>query len=261
MSDEILKSTTGDNVNAALIVIGDEILSGRTQDLNVSYLAVWLNDCGIQLKEVRIIPDDRDEIIATVQAMRGKYNYVFTTGGIGPTHDDITAESIAAAFDTTLYSHPDAHKLLESYYGADDFTDARQRMTMVPHGADLIENKVSIAPGFQIENVFVLAGVPSIMQAMLEALKPRLRGGNKMHSKTVVVTVAESQIAGAVAEIQLAYEDVAIGSYPSMKRKEDGSLSYLVQLVVRGADPSAVVRCADALTIRCDQLGLDVLDD
>ncbi len=260
MSDEISMSAIGNDVKAALIVIGDEILSGRTQDLNVSYLATWLNDCGIQLKEVRIIPDDRDEIIRTVQAIRGKYNYVFTTGGIGPTHDDITAESIAAAFDTALYSHPDAHKLLESYYGVDDFTDARKRMTMVPQGADLIENKISVAPGFKIENVFVLAGVPSIMQAMLEALKPRLRGGNKMHSETVVVAVAESQIAGAVAEIQLAYESVAIGSYPSMKKEEDGSLSYQVQLVVRGVDPDAVVRCADVLTIHCDQLGLDVLD-
>lgn len=205
--------TTGE-VFAALVVIGDEILSGRTHDLNTSYIATWLNEVGIQLKEVRVVPDVHGEIVKSVNALREKYNYVFTTGGIGPTHDDITAEAIAMAFGVDLEVHPDAFAILEEYYGVDDFTISRQRMARVPEGGQLIENKISLAPGFQVENVFVLAGVPNIMQGMLEALKPTLKGGYKIHSDSFRADVAESQIAGNVGEIQAAYENVAIGSYP-----------------------------------------------
>ena len=167
-------------MKASLIIIGNEILSGRTQDKNLSYLATWLNEIGIQLSEVRVIRDEEDEIIDTVNLLRKKYNYVFTTGGIGPTHDDITSESIAKAFKVDLETNPQALAILKEYYKDSELTEARLKMTKIPKGAELVENPVSKAPGFKIENVFVMAGIPKIMQGMLEGAKIHPSGGEPM---------------------------------------------------------------------------------
>ena len=206
--------TMGKEVTAALLVIGDEILSGRTQDANTQYLAGWLNEAGIQLREVRVVPDATARIIAGVNELRSLYDYLFTTGGIGPTHDDITAEAVAKAFGLPLVQHPDAYNMLLAHYGEDDFTKARQRMTRVPDGASLISNSVSLAPGFQIDNVFVLAGVPKIMQVMLEDLRPRLESGEKILSWQVTVHMPESAMASELDLLQTGHELVSVGSYP-----------------------------------------------
>lgn len=222
-------------VSASLLIIGDEILSGRTQDKNTAYIAAWLNEAGIQLAEVRIVQDIQDDIAAAVNAMRARFDYVFTTGGIGPTHDDITAESIAAAFGLPLTTHPEAYQILSKYYGAEDFTAVRQRMSNTPEGAQLIDNPVSIAPGFQVENVFVMAGVPKIMQAMLEALRPRLKTGRKIWSQSLTIHAPESKMAGKLGEIQERFEGVSLGSYPYFR---DGKIG--TQIVVRSANKALI---------------------
>lgn len=215
-------------ITAGFVVIGDEILSGRTKDKNIGFLADYLTDLGIDLCEVRIVPDVQAKIVEAVNALRSEYTYVFTSGGIGPTHDDITADAIAAAFNVSIDLDPRAHKLLADHYGEENFTPARQRMARIPDDADLIKNTVSIAPGFKIGNVHVMAGVPSIMQAMLDAIAPTLDTGRKMLSATVDVPLPESKIAMELGEIQKTYPQTSIGSYPQSK---DGVFS--TQVVVR----------------------------
>jgi len=230
-------------ITAAVLVIGDEILSGRTQDTNTGYIARFLGALGIDLCEARVVPDVEDEIVAAVNALRGRYDYVFTTGGIGPTHDDITADAIAKAFGVGIDHHPEAMALLAARYSRpEDFNDMRKRMARIPDGATLIANSVSAAPGFQIGNVFVMAGVPMIMRAMLEDVAPRLRRGKPVSSLTIEARLPEGRIAAALAQIQAQHETVAIGSYPFYR--DDG---YGVQLVVRGRDETAVQAAAEAI--------------
>ncbi|WP_308910557.1 competence/damage-inducible protein A [Pseudokordiimonas caeni] len=238
-------------VLAALVIIGDEILSGRTQDSNLAYLAKWLNEIGIQLGEVRVVSDVTADIVAAVNALRARFDYVFTTGGIGPTHDDITAESVAAAFGLPVIKHPEAYARLLAHYGAEKFTEARQRMTRVPEGATLIDNPVSIAPGFQIGNVFVMAGVPLIMQAMLEGIRPRLKGGHKIISRTVTIFTAESALADPLSRIQEAHPAVSIGSYPFFSNTGGGA-----QIVARGPDAVQIDAVIAALISYCEGQGL-----
>jgi len=226
---------TDNVVTAAFLVIGDELLSGRTKDKNIGFLADYLTSLGIDLKEVRIVPDEQPEIVDAVNALRVKYNYVFTSGGIGPTHDDITAESISAAFEVPLNLDPRAVAIMETHYAPGQFTPARQRMARIPDGADLIENKVSKAPGFKIGNVHVMAGVPSIMQAMMDAVAPTLATGAKMLSETVAADMPESRIAERLAAIQDAHPQTLIGSYP---RAHDGK--FTTQIVVRSRDETVL---------------------
>ncbi|HPF46743.1 MAG: competence/damage-inducible protein A [Alphaproteobacteria bacterium] len=204
-------------VKAALIVIGDEILSGRTQDANINYIAKWLGNLGIILDEVRVIPDDATRIQRTVNECRNAFDYVFTTGGIGPTHDDITAANVAAAFGVRFSINEEARKLLEDHIGKDNLTEARLRMAMIPERASLIKNPVSAAPGFQLENVFVLAGIPIVMQSMLLDVEDRISGGSKISSKAIHVFAGESQFADILSEIEDQFENLSIGSYPFYK--------------------------------------------
>lgn len=217
-------------VTAAMVVIGDEILSGRTKDKNIGHLAEMLTAVGIDLKEVRIVADDEPAIVEAVNSLRARNDYVFTTGGIGPTHDDITADAIAAAFNLPCTYHPEAYPLLEAHYASRgvEFTEARKRMARTPEGATLIPNPVSVAPGFIIQNVHVMAGVPAIFQAMLDNVIPTLRTGAKLLSTTIACPHGEGIIGGPLAEIQKAYPDTIIGSYPKYL---DGS--FYTELVVR----------------------------
>jgi molybdenum cofactor synthesis domain-containing protein len=230
-------------MKAALIIIGNEILSGRTKDKNLAYLAEWLNEIGIQLYEVRVIRDDENEIIDCVNLLRRKYNYVFTTGGIGPTHDDITTESIAKAFNVKLETNPEALKILQSYYKEGELNEARLKMTLLPKGAELVENPVTKAPGFKMENVFVMAGIPSIMQGMLEGAKIFLKIGNKMTSKSIDVFMPESYVAEELSKIQDNYPEVEIGSYPFNKEGQFGT-----SLVMRSANLNTLELCASDVT-------------
>ena len=229
---------------AALVVIGDEILSGRTQDRNIAQVAAWLNDQGIRLAEVRVVPDDQRRIADAVNALRGAHDYLFTTGGIGPTHDDITVDSIAAAFGVPVVVHPEARRILEEYYAArgSDVTEARLRMARVPQGAELIANPTSGAPGVRIGNVYILAGVPHIAASMLEALTGTLEGGRPMVSVTLGAYAAESEVADLLRETESRHPGVAIGSYPFFK---DGR--YGANFVMRSEDGAASRRCADEL--------------
>ncbi len=199
---------------ASVIIIGNEILSGRTRDTNLSWLATELNALGIRLREARVIPDIPAAIITTVNAMRATYDYVFTTGGIGPTHDDITSQCIAQAFGVKYTLHPAAHALLLGHYGMEKLNEARLRMCTMPEGAMLIPNAISIAPGFSMENVYVMAGIPRVMQSMFGEIRHTLKGGAPMLSETVSAFVAEGTIARALSDLQSAYQDVEIGSYP-----------------------------------------------
>lgn len=237
-------------VTASMLVIGDEILSGRTQDKNVSYLANRLGEIGIQLKEVRIISDDEDEIVGAINHLREKYNYVFTSGGIGPTHDDITADSVAKAFGVSIDFHPEAMDILTRHYEKSDldFNDARKRMARIPDGASLIDNPVSKAPGFRIENVHVMAGVPAIMQAMTESLLPDLQGGAKMQSRTLNVDIPEGKVAEKLGALQERYPDVSMGSYPYFRQGAVGT-----NLVLRSTDKDELDQAiADLLEILKD---------
>ena len=226
-------------MKAALIIIGNEILSGRTKDKNLAYLAEWLNEIGIQLYEVRVIRDDEKEIIDCVNLLRKKYDYVFTTGGIGPTHDDITTESIAKAFNVELETNPEALKILQSYYKEGELNEARLKMTLLPKGAELVENPVTKAPGFKMKNVFVMAGIPSIMQGMLEGAKAFLKIGNKMTSKSIDVFMPESYVAKELSKMQDNYPEVEIGSYPFNKEGQFGT-----SLVMRSANLDTLESCA-----------------
>lgn len=229
-------------VTAAVLVIGDEILSGRTQDTNLGYIAKLLGALGIDMREGRIVPDVEEEIVAAVNALRARYSYVFTTGGIGPTHDDITADAIAKAFGVGIDYHPQAMAALAARYQPGEFNEMRMRMARIPDGATLINNSVSTAPGFQLGNVFVMAGVPTIMRAMMEDVAPRLEKGTVVATATVSARIAEGKIAAALAKIQADYKTVAIGSYPFYAPEGFG-----VQLVVRGRDSEAVEAAARAI--------------
>lgn len=203
-------------VTAGMVVIGNEILSGRTKDANVAFVGEGLNELGIQLLEVRVVPDIEEEIVGAVNALRTKFDYVFTTGGIGPTHDDITAESVAAAFGKPATYHPTTYAILEASLKARgrEFTDARKRMALTPEGADVIENDLGVAPGFVMENVFVMAGVPQVAQSMFRAAAPRLRKGRTKRSRSIATHLAEGEIAAGLEAIQNAYANADIGSYP-----------------------------------------------
>jgi len=238
---------------AALLVIGDEILSGRTQDKNVAQVATWLNRQGIRLEEVRVVPDVSARIASAVNELRRTYDYVMTTGGIGPTHDDITVDSIAAAFDVPVIVHPEARRILEDYYATrGGVTDARLRMARVPEGAELLPNPTSGAPGVRMDNVFILAGVPSIAAAMMEALDGKLEGGRPMVSATVGAYAAESEVADLLREAEAANDGVAIGSYPFFK---DGR--YGANFVVRSDDGNLVERTAKDLERRLSEAGIE----
>ncbi len=220
-------------VTAGLIVIGDEILSGRTRDVNIAATAQFCTDLGIELREVRVVADDIDAIVEAVNAVRARYTYVFTTGGIGPTHDDITADAIAAAFGVDLPINDEARAMLEARWMemGTEATPARLRMARVPVGGELIVNGVTAAPGFKIGNVHVMAGVPKIMAAMLEAIAPTLKGGRKVESRSVTAGVGEGAIGDPLGEIQSRYPDVKIGSYPQM-----GHAFIMTYLVMRSHD-------------------------
>ena len=212
-------------ITAAVLVIGNEILSGRTKDANIGFLGHELNEIGIRLLEARVVADEQSEIIDAVNALRTRYDYVFTTGGIGPTHDDITSDSIATAFNVGIDYHPDVYKLLKDYFESQgtEANEARMRMARVPDGAELIDNDVSLAPGFQIENVFVLAGVPSIARSMFFRAKNRLRHGETMLSRSVRSHVGEGTLANGLSSIQRDFSDVEIGSYPWSKDGRHGT--------------------------------------
>jgi molybdenum cofactor synthesis domain-containing protein len=238
---------------AALLVIGDEILSGRTQDRNVAQVATWLNRQGIRLEEVRVVPDVEARIAAAVNALRLAYDYLLTTGGIGPTHDDITVDSIAAAFGVPVVIHPGAREILERYYaGRGGLTEARLRMARVPQGAELIPNPDSGAPGVRIDNVYIMAGVPSIAAAMLEALDGKLEGGLPMLSATVGAFAPESEVADLLRATEEAHAGVAIGSYPFFK---DGR--YGANFVVRSEDGELVERTSNDLQRRLSAAGIE----
>ena len=229
-------------VTAGLLVIGDEILSGRTKDVNIGAVADFCTDLGIDLTEVRVISDDMDAIVEALNALRARYTYVFTTGGIGPTHDDITADAVARAFGVALPINAQARAMLEARWQqtGTEVNEARLRMARIPEGADLIVNSVSAAPGFRIGNVHVMAGVPVIMRAMLEALAPTLRGGRKVQSVTVKAAVGEGTLGGPLAALQAEFPDVKMGSYPQMGRDR-----VMTELVLRSADESRLALAAD----------------
>jgi molybdenum cofactor synthesis domain-containing protein len=227
---------SGQTVTAAVLVIGDEILSGRTKDRNLGYIAEYLGRIGVDVREARVVPDVEDEIVAALDALRARYDYVVTTGGIGPTHDDITAEAVARAFGVALREDPRVIALMLERYPERDLTPARRRMARVPEGGELIDNAVSSAPGFRVGNVYVLAGVPSVMQAMLDSAVKSMRTGAAMIVATIEAgTIAEGRYGDALAAIAEAHPVVSIGSYPSFK---DGR--FMNQIVVRGKDGAAV---------------------
>jgi molybdenum cofactor synthesis domain-containing protein len=237
---------------AAMLAIGDEILSGRTQDTNTNYIARFLAALGIDLREARVVPDVETEIVAAVNALRTRYRYVFTTGGIGPTHDDITADAIAKAFHVSIDYHPEALALIGARYKLGEFNEMRRRMARIPAGAVLIRNSVSAAPGFQLENVFVMAGVPMIMRAMLEDVAPRLNKGPPIHTCVVTAPVAEGRIAAALAGIQQRYTNIAVGSYPFYREAGFGT-----QLVVRGRDSKQADAAATEIENAVRSLGFE----
>jgi molybdenum cofactor synthesis domain-containing protein len=221
------------SITAAILVIGDEILSGRTKDKNIGYIAEYLTAIGVDLREVRVVPDAEEEIVGALNALRHRYSYVFTTGGIGPTHDDITADSVAKAFGVPIDYDPRAVALLKQRFQGPDLNEARLRMTRIPQGADLVANKVSLAPGFWIGNVIVMAGVPTIMQAMLDEVGPRLKTGKQMLSVSVRADAREGDIGTELGDVAKAHPDVTIGSYPFF----DDKLGPNTNVVVRARDP------------------------
>jgi len=238
-------------VTAAVLVIGDEILSGRTKDKNIGYIAEYLTAIGIELKEVRVVPDEEREIVDALNALRRRYTYVFTTGGIGPTHDDITADCVAKAFGVPIDFHPEAVALLKANWAARGIepNEARMRMARIPVGADLIVNKLSAAPGFRIGNVHVMAGVPSIMQAMLDEVAPTLKTGAKMLSESVRADLREGDIGTPLGEIAKAHPETMIGSYPFMDERGQPNTN----LVIRSRDAqklAAALRDVEAMLVK-----------
>ena len=242
-------------VNAAILIIGNEILSGRTQDTNTSTLATWLNSVGVKVNEVRIIPDQEDIIVETLNLLRKSNNYVFTTGGIGPTHDDITAQSVAKAFGLKYELHKEGYKILEAYYQPGEFNEGRQKMIWMPANADLILNPTSGAPGFSVENVFCLPGVPSIMKSMLGGLKNKIVGGDPILSYTISLKTVESEIANSLTRVQEENQDVEIGSYPFFHAGKLG-----VSIVLRSENQSKIDQCNSQILKFVNDKKIEVVD-
>ena len=230
--------TKNTKVNAAILIIGNEILSGRTKDTNTSTLATWLNTIGVKVEEVRVIPDIEKTIVETLNFLRANYNYVFTSGGIGPTHDDITAESVSKAFGIKYEIHKEAFKILEAYYKPGEFNDGRQKMVWMPENANLILNPTSGAPGFNVDNVFCLPGVPSILKSMLGGITNKIVGGEPILSLTISLRTVESEIANSLTKVQDDNKDVEIGSYPFFQAGKLG-----VSIVIRSEDQSKIDIC------------------
>ena len=246
--------TKNTKVNAAILIIGNEILSGRTQDTNTGTIALWLNSIGVKVSEVRVIPDIEDTIIDTVNILRKTSDYVFTTGGIGPTHDDITAQSVSKAFKLKYEIHKEAFKLLEAYYKVGEFNEGRQKMVWMPRNANLILNPTSGAPGFNIENVFCLPGVPSILKSMLGGLQNRIVGGKPILSHTISLRTVESEIAKSLAEVQDNNKDLEIGSYPFFQAGKLG-----VSIVIRSEDQPKINKCIKEILNFIDEKKIEVV--
>jgi molybdenum cofactor synthesis domain-containing protein len=247
--------TKNTKVNAAILIIGNEILSGRTQDTNTSTLATWLNSIGVKVGEVRVIPDIEKTIIDTLNTLRSTYDYVFTTGGIGPTHDDITAESVSKAFGLKYEIHKEAYKILEAYYKTGEFNEGRQKMVWMPENANLILNPTSGAPGFNIENVFCLPGVPSILKSMLGGLTNRIVGGKPILSLTINLRTVESEIANSLTKVQDDNKDVEIGSYPFFQAGKLG-----VSIVIRSEDQSKIDNCNSQILKFVNEKNIEVVN-
>ena len=243
-----------ERVTAAVLVIGDEILSGRTQDTNTAYIAKFLGALGIDLCEARVVADVQDEIVNALNALRARYTYVFTTGGIGPTHDDITFDAVAVAFGVGIDYHPEAMAMMAARYKPGEFNDARKRMARIPLTGELVRNSVSTAPGVHIGNVFVMAGVPMVMRAMLDAIEPRLKRGAVVHSATVQARLPEGRIAEGLERVQRQHQALAIGSYPYYREDGPG-----VQLVARGRDQAEVETAAAEIEALVRGLGVEPL--
>ncbi|WP_075522125.1 competence/damage-inducible protein A [Candidatus Pelagibacter communis] len=241
--------------NAAILIIGNEILSGRTKDTNTSTLSLWLNSLGVSVEEVRIVPDVEDRIVETLNSLRSKYNYIFTSGGIGPTHDDITARSISKAFGLKYEIHQEAFKILETYYKPGEFNEGRQKMTWMPENAKLILNPTSGAPGFYVENVFSLPGVPSILKSMLGGLNNKIVGGKPIKSHTISLRTVESEIANTITKIQNENKDVEIGSYPFFQAGKLG-----VSIVIRSDDQLKIDNCNLQILKFVDEKKIEVVD-
>lgn len=245
------------SVTAALLIIGNEVLSGRTRDANLQYLGENLNAIGIRLTEVRVIPDVEATIVSAVNQLRAEFDYVFTTGGIGPTHDDITAASIAKAFGVDVVRHPEAERLVRSNYAtAEDVTPARLKMADVPAGSALLSNPVSKSPGFRVENVYVLAGVPRIMQAMFESFRHELAGGTPVKSREINAYLPEGKMGGPLADVQAHFPDADIGSYPFVREGRFGAA-----LVIRHPDQAVVDAAADEIYAMVRDLGAEPMED
>ena len=247
--------TKNKKVNAAILIIGNEILSGRTQDTNTTTIALWLNSIGVKVQEVRVIPDIENTIIETVNHLRKVNDYVFTTGGIGPTHDDITAQSISKAFSIKYEIHKEAYKILEAYYKPGEFNEGRQKMVWMPENAKLILNPTSGAPGFNVENVFCLPGVPSILKSMLGGLKNRIVGGDPILSHTISLQTVESEIANSLTKVQDNNLDVEIGSYPFFQAGKLG-----VSIVIRSEDQSKIDNCNSQILKFVNEKKIEVVD-
>ena len=242
-------------VNAAILIIGNEILSGRTQDTNTSTLATWLNSIGVKVAEVRVIPDIEKKIVDTLNLLRKENDYVFTSGGIGPTHDDITAESVSKAFGLKYEINKEAFKILEAYYQPGEFNEGRQKMVWMPENAKLILNPTSGAPGFNVENVFCLPGVPSILKSMLGGLKNRIVGGEPILSHTISLKTVESEIANSITQIQDQNKEVEIGSYPFFHAGKLG-----VSIVIRSEDQSKIDNCNSQILKFVKEKKIEVVD-
>ena len=242
-------------VNAAILIIGNEILSGRTQDTNISTIALWLNSIGVKVQEVRVIPDIESTIIETVNHLRKRNDYVFTTGGIGPTHDDITALSISKAFNLKYEVHKEAFCILETYYKPGEFNEGRQKMVWMPEKANLILNPTSGAPGFSVENVFCLPGVPSILKSMLGGLQNRIVGGDPILSHTISLRTVESKIANSLTKVQEGNIDVEIGSYPFFHAGKLG-----VSIVIRSEKKSKIDKCSEQILNFVKKMKIKVVD-
>ena len=247
-----------ETVTAAVLIIGNEILSGRTQDLNMSYLGTRLNELGIQVREARVVADDESEIVAALNTLRTRYDYLFTTGGIGPTHDDITADSVAKAFGVGIDYHPQAYQAFKDYFEETglEANEARMRMARVPDGAALIDDSIEFMPGFQMENVFVLAGVPSVAREMFEGASKRLRRGTTLKSRSIKCHTGEGAVAGALGGLQKRYPDVDMGSYPWT---EDGR--HGTTLVLRSRNPFILDESFDKVFEMVEQLGGGPLEE
>jgi molybdenum cofactor synthesis domain-containing protein len=241
---------------AAVLIIGNEILSGRTQDTNLNHIATTLAKRGIRLAEARVVADIEDEIVAAVRALSSRYTYVFTTGGIGPTHDDITVDAMAKAFGRPVIVHPEAERRLRAHYDEGKVTPGRLRMARTPEGAELIDNPVSAAPGIRIENVFIMAGVPAIMRAMVDSIIPTLGGGPVVLARSVACQVGESVFAEQLGAIQTAHPDVDIGSYPWFRAGQFG-----VSLVARGTDPAVLDTVVGEISAMIRALGGEPVEE